>query len=164
MSETQYEVDQKRHSKQAFNGIIKGLFASIPFIGSSIVGALDGYWSSRFEETVEHLTTAVIRLAEEKIDKQYIESKEYLDLLTLALRIRMQSRSRQKAKFILGMLLESMQKNRDERFQTSDKESFVQLLDRLSEREKEKWIFYIDFQWENLLENPKMIFIKLMRA
>lgn len=135
MSETQYEVDQKSHSKQAFNGFFKGLLASIPFVGSPIVGAWDGYWGSRLEETVKYITTAVIKLGEEKIDKQYIESEEYLDLFTLALRTRMQSRSRQKAKFILGMLLESMQKNRSERFQTSDKEAFLFLLDRLTERE-----------------------------
>jgi hypothetical protein len=101
---------------QAFNGFFKGLVDSIPFVGSPIVGAWDGYWGSLFEETVEYLATAVIKLGEEKIDKQYIESEEYLDLFTLALRTRMQSRSQQKAKFILGMLLESMQKIRDERF------------------------------------------------
>lgn len=135
MPETQHELDQKNHVKQACNGLFKGLIASIPFIGSPITGAWDGYWGSRLEETVELLTAAVDKLGEEKIDTQYVTSEEYLDLFTLALRTRMQSRSKQKAKFILGMLIESMQKNRDERFQISEKESFLFLLDRLTERE-----------------------------
>jgi len=139
MAEVQYEVDQKRHLKQAgigvVVGVIKGLIASIPVIGSSITAAWEGYQGSRLQEAIDYLTAAVTKLGEDKIDKQFIESEEYVDLFNLALRTRMQSRCKEKAKFILGMLIESMQKNRAERFQTSEKESFLFILDRLTEKE-----------------------------
>lgn len=129
------EIDHKIHLKQAAIGACKGLLSSIPYVGSPIVGTWDSYWNSRFQETVKKLSTAVEQLGEEKIDKQYIESEEYLDLFHAALRCRLQSRSQTKAKFILGMLVESMQKDRNARFQTSDKESFLFILDRLTEKE-----------------------------
>jgi len=135
MSEIECKIDQKTHRKQAGIGAFKGLLSSIPFVGSPIVGAWDSYWNSRFQETVEQLSVAVEKLGEEKLDKQYVESEEYVDLFHAALRSRLQSRSQAKAKFILGMLVESMQKDRDARFQTSDKELFLFILDRLTEKE-----------------------------
>ncbi len=135
MSEIECEIDQKMHFKQAGRGAFKGFLSSVPFVGSSIIGAWDSYWNSRFQETVEQLSKAVEKIGEEKIDKQYVESEEFIDLFHAAILSRLQSRSQKKAKFILGMLVESMQKDRDARFQTSDKESFLFILGRLTERE-----------------------------
>lgn len=135
MNEDVRKVDHAKHLKQAAIGGFKGLIASIPYIGSPAMEAWDGYWNSRLQDTVDQLSAAIIRIDEEKIDKEYIESEECADLFYIAFRIRMQSRSEKKAKFILGMLLESVQKNRDIRFQTSQKESFLFILDQLTEEE-----------------------------
>lgn len=58
------------------------------------------------------------------------------------MRVRLQNRSVQKAKFIHGLLLESIRKDRDQNFSTALKESFLSVLDQLTD---EEMVFLYDF-------------------
>lgn len=92
--ENVYEINHGKHLKQVAIGGFKGLIASIPFIGSPAVGAWDSYWNSRFQDTIDQLSTAITRIGEEQIDKEYIVSEECADLFYKAFRTRTQSRSK----------------------------------------------------------------------
>lgn len=128
-----------KHIKNAGIGVIKGFvseqISSIPYIGMALVGAWDGYWNSRLQDTVEQLSIKIDKLGEEKVDVGFLKSEEFTDLFHKGVRVRLQSRSKQKAQFIYGLLIESIRKDRDLRFTTSLKESFLFILDHLSDEE-----------------------------
>lgn len=135
------ELDNRKHVDRALVGALKGL-ASIPIIGTVIIGAWDGYWDSRMEDTVNRLSQAIKEMDESKVDKDFLASEEGLDLFRKALHIRMLSRSQLKAKFILGLLRESLHKDRDKRFNTSLKEVFLSIIGQLTD---EDMIFLQEF-------------------
>lgn len=139
---TPLTAQQVKDIKQAAIGAIKGLISSIPLVGGPIIGAWDGFGSSRLDDTIKQLSTRIEKLGEEKIDMTFVKSEEFIDLLHKGLRIRLQHRSKQKAKFIYGMLIESISQDRDLRFSTALKESFLSILDQLSD---EEMIFLHDF-------------------
>jgi len=122
-------------------GAFKSLFSLIPPF-SIVLGAWDGYQSARFKEFVEQLSEKIALLEQDKIDFPYIESEEFYDLIQKCFKIRLQHRSKLKAKFILNLITESLHKERDLRFDTSIKESFLSLLDEMSDLEL---IFLSDF-------------------
>lgn len=138
----QLTEQQVKGSKQAAIGAIKGLISSIPFVGGPIIGAWDGYASSRLDDTIKQLSIRIEKLGEEKIDMAFVKSEEFVDLFHRGLRIRLQHCSKQKAKFIYGMLIESIGQDRDLRFSTALKESFLSILDQLSD---EEMIFLHDY-------------------
>ncbi len=129
------EPNQTKHLKKAATGGIKGLISSIPFIGSTITGAWDGYWASRAQDTIDQLSQAIIRIGEEKIDKEFISTEEFLDLFQKSLHSIMHSRSKKKAKFIIGLLTETLRKDRTTDFSIALKETFLFLLDQLTDEE-----------------------------
>lgn len=135
------ESGNYKHVEAAVIGASKAILSSIPILGVCF-GALDGYCGSRLEDTVEKLTRAIAAIDESKIDKEYIASEEFLDLIYKSLRIRAFSRSQEKVKFIIGLIVDSLQKDRDLRFSTSLKEFFLSILDQLTESEL---IFLFDF-------------------
>lgn len=122
-------------------GALKSLFSLIPPF-AIVLGAWDGYKSARLVEFVEELSNKISRIDEDKIDAAYIESEEFYDLFQKCLRVRLQHRSKLKAKFILGLITESVSKDRNQRFNTSIKESFLTLLDEMSDVEQ---VFLSDF-------------------
>lgn len=136
------KTDQMKHLKKAATGGFKGMISSIPLIGSILTGAWDGYWASRAQDIIAQLSEAIICIGEEKIDRDFVCSEEFIDLFQKALRAVMQSRSKKKAKFIIGLLTESLKKDRAAEFSTSLKESFLFLLDQLTEEEMD---FLYDF-------------------
>ncbi len=128
-------MNQSKHIIKGIIGGAKGLISQIPCIGAPLVGAWEGYWHSRSEDLIKQLCSAIDKLDKEKIDLNYVPSEEFVDLFRKASKIRIESRSVQKAKFILGMLIESMQKDRDTRFSCDLKETFLFILDQLTENE-----------------------------
>jgi len=135
-------MDQDKHIIQAVTGLLKGIFAQIPFIGTPIVEAWNSYWNSRLQDIISNMNVKINELGKEKIDLPYAESDEFIDLLHKCLKTRVQTRSKEKAKFILGMLIESLQINRDARFPVDLKENFLFLVDQLTDNEM---IFLYDF-------------------
>lgn len=120
----------------ATQGAFKSLFSLIPPF-SIALGAWEGYQDARLTELINELTDRVSRIENDNIDFEYIESEECYDLIQKGLKIRLQHRSKLKAKFICNMIVESVSKNRDPRFSTSLKESFLALLDEMSDLEQE---------------------------
>lgn len=117
-------------------GALKGLFSTIhPVIGPLLIGAWDGYQSSRLEEMIQQMSNAIAKLGEEKIDLPYILGEEFYDLFHKAARVRLLSRSIKKVKLIDGLLIESFEKDRNLRFSTALKESFLLVLDQLTDEE-----------------------------
>jgi len=156
MKEKSRPIDSK-HIKEAIKGSFKGGLSSVlafifPVIGNTIIGAWDGYWNSRKQEAIDQIASAIIKLGEDKIDKEYVLTEEFMDLFNQSLRIRIQSRSHQKAQFILGMLVETMQKDRNIKFSTSIKETFLSILDQLTE---EEMIFLSCFSKGDYIEKSK---------
>lgn len=132
---------EKTTSKIAFIGIIKSLLAPIPIVGPCI-SVIDEYNNARLEELVEQLTLRIGIIEENKIDKTYVESEEFYDLLRRAIQIRLQSRSKIKAEFIYKMITESITIDRDQQFTTALKETFLVFIEKLSE---EAIIFLYEF-------------------
>ena len=151
MPQTTKSLDTK-HIKAAGFGTLKGLISSIPYVGPALIGAWDGYWNSRLEDTIEQLSIKIEELGEEKVDIGYIQSEEFIDLFQKGLRVRLQSRSTQKSKFILGLLTESLKRARDPRFSTALKESFLSVLEQLTD---EEMIFLFDFSQGRFREKSK---------
>ncbi len=109
--------------------------STIPVIGTLLTSTWTAYNNSRFQDMVDNLSKQLLQLGEEKLDKEYISSEEFIDLFNLALKTRIQHRSTQKAKFIYGLIIESVSKARSFAFSTSLKESFLHCLDQLSDEE-----------------------------
>jgi len=61
------------------------------------------------------------------LDKSFTfnESEEFYDLIQKCFKIRMQNRSKLKAKFILNLITDSLYKEQDYRFNTDMKETFL---------------------------------------
>lgn len=136
------EISNNKHIKQIGVGGLKGLISGISVIGSIIAGAYDSYQNSRQEDIVQQLSQRIEKLGQDKIDIEYIKSEEFIDLIQKAIKVWLQSRSKQKAKFILGLLTESLRKDRDQHFSTALKESFLSVLDQLTDDEM---LFLYDF-------------------
>lgn len=139
--------------KNAVIGATKGLFSSIPIIGSIIIGAYDGCLSSRHADFIEQLSNRINSLQNEKIDMEYLKSEDFQDLLMKGYNLRMEHRSKLKAKFIYGTLIESLCKDRDHRFSTSLKESFLAILDQLTDEELEFLSEFVEGQYREKSEN-----------
>lgn len=109
--------------------------SSIPLIGTLLTSAWTAYNNSRLQDVIDNISKQLLQLGEEKLDKEYITSEEFIDLFNLALKIRIQHRSTQKAKFIYGLIVETSSKARSFAFSASLKESFLHCLNQLSDEE-----------------------------
>ncbi len=116
-------------------GSIKGLLSELPYIGPPVIGAWDGFHASRLDEFVNELSEQLKNLADKKVDQDYIHSEEFYDLFYQALRMISLHRSKIKARFILGLVLDSITNDRDREISTSLKEQFLSILNQLSDEE-----------------------------
>ena len=122
-------------------GAFKTLFSSIPFV-NIVLGAWEGYQDARFAEFMEGLSERLALIEQNIFDVKYIESEEFYDLIQKCFQIRLQHRSKWKAKFLVNLIIESVHKERDLNFDTGIKETFLSLLDGMSDLEQ---IFLSDF-------------------
>ncbi len=129
------KLTSKSRFMAAGAGSIKGLLSELPYIGPAVIGAWDGYHASRQDEFVNELSEQLKNLDDKKVDQDYIHSEEFYDLFYKALRIRCLHRSKIKARFILGLVLNSVTNDRDREISTSLKEQFLSILDPLSDEE-----------------------------
>lgn len=132
---TQASIDHIKMSLAIAGGSFKGMVSNILFIGPILAGAWEGYCNYKLEDTIQELSKRLEKLGEEKIDKDFLVSEEFVDLFQKAVRIRLQHRSELKAKFIYGLLGESLELNHDPRFTTNIKELFLTILEQLSDEE-----------------------------
>lgn len=130
-------IGQKNQNKLEgiAEGAFKGLVSLLPPVFGIALGAWDGYSNARWVEFIEELTYKVSRIEEKKIDFEYIKSEEFYDLFQKSCKVRLQHRSKLKAKFILDMITESISKDCDLRFNTNLKERFLVLIDDMSDVE-----------------------------
>ncbi len=124
---------EKYKVQEQVAGAFKGLIASVPCIGSPLIGAWEGYHSARMKDAINSLSERVEKLGAEKIDYGYIESEEFVDLFFKILRAIQQSRSRKKAKLFESFLIESMGQDRNLQYSIELKEIFVATLSGLSD-------------------------------
>lgn len=111
------------------NGSLKGLISSIPVVGDMLLSGMDAYWNLRSEVFIKKLSDAIKNLSETKIDKAFIQSEEFFDLFHKAWRSYVQTRSREKARIILGLVEETVRVDRAAAFSVSRKELFLWILD-----------------------------------
>ena len=128
-------INNKSHLMEAGAGSIKSLLSTLSWIGPAAIGAWDGYRGSRLNEFINELSERLNKLDEMKVDKDYIQSEEFYDLFHKALRTIASHRSKIKARFILGLIIESVRNDKDRDFTISQKESFITILDQLSDEE-----------------------------
>jgi hypothetical protein len=133
----QAKLDRVQAAKAVVKGGLKGLLSSIPVIGDVVLGGWDGYLGARSDAFVVQLSQAIQRLDESKIDKEFIQGEEFFDLFQKAWRSYLQTRSKEKARLILGIIVETLQMDRAARFSVSIKESFLFLLDQMTDGEVE---------------------------
>lgn len=108
-------------------GAIKNILSSTPIFGM-ILSVYETNQNRRQKEFITELDQRVSKLEKDQVDYLYLKSEECYDLFNKAHRIRLQHRSKLKAKIICNMLVESVSKNRDPRFDTNIKEIFLSLL------------------------------------
>lgn len=116
-------------------GGIKGLISELPYIGGVVTGMWDSYHETRLQNFINELHEKLKNVDEKKIDRDYIQSEEFCDLFRRALQSRVLHRSKMKARFILGHVVESIRNDRDKEISTSLKESFLNILDQLTDEE-----------------------------
>lgn len=124
------------HVMEAIKGGLKALLSELPYIGP-VIGAWEGYHKSRLDDFIAGLSEQFDKLDDKKVDKDYIKSEEFCDLIYKALRIICLHRSKIKARFIIGLVLGSMTNDRDKEVSISLKEQFLLVLDQLSDEEME---------------------------
>ena len=129
------KLTNKNHLISAGAGSIKGIISGLPYIGPAVIGAWDGYCASRQNEFINELSEQLNNLDNKKVDQDYIDSEEFYDFFHRALRTRCLHRSKIKARFILGLVLNSVTNDRDREVSTSLKEQFLSILDQLSDEE-----------------------------
>lgn len=96
-------------------GAIVGACLSHP-LGNIILTVMSGISSFRIEDFINQLCDRIKKLEESKIDFDYLKSDEYCDMLIRAMRVRVQNRSKIKAKIVYQILIESMTIERNTNF------------------------------------------------
>lgn len=84
----------------------------------------------------------VKRIDSQKLDKEYIQSEEFVDLLSQAMRARIRHRSQEKAKVLLQLINNCICIDRSNRYETDFKETFIWIIDQLTQSEMK---FLADF-------------------
>jgi hypothetical protein len=114
-------------------GLIDGGLSLIPFLGEAITSALDTHAFQLYEENskrfVEELRQLVEILAEEKLDKRFIESDEFVSLLTTILARNARTHEREKIRLYANVFVNSATYGKSG---VAYKEGFVRIIDELS--------------------------------
>lgn len=115
-------------------GAIVGVCLSHP-LGNIILTVMSEISSFRIEDFTNQLCDRIKNLEESKIDFDYLKSDEYHDMFIRAMRVRVQNRSKIKAKIVYQILIESMKIERNTNFSTDEKVRFLDILNKLIDRE-----------------------------
>jgi hypothetical protein len=114
-------------------GLVDGGLSLVPFLGEAITSALDSRAFQLYENNskafVNELRRLMESLDEEKMDKQFIESTEFVSLLTTILTRNARTHEREKVRFYARIFVNSATRGKS---QVSYKEGFVRMVDELS--------------------------------
>ena len=114
-------------------GLLDGGLSFIPFLGSAITSALDTRISQIYEqnskEFSEEVKFLVNQLDETKIDKQFLESEEFVSLLIETLARNARAHEREKTKLFATIFVNATILGKSK---VSYKEGFLQIIDALS--------------------------------
>ena len=90
-------------------GLVDGLISLVPFIGSAISSSLDTRAFQLFEENsrrfAEETREILEKIEEKKIDKNFLESKEFTSLLIEILGITLELMKKKKLNYLQNYLL-----------------------------------------------------------
>ena len=114
-------------------GLLDGGLSFIPFLGSAITSALDTRTSQIYErnskEFSEEVKSLIGKLDETKIDKQFLESEEFVSLLIETLARNARAHEREKTKLFATIFVNATILGKSK---VSYKEGFLQIIDALS--------------------------------
>lgn len=116
-------------------GVFTQMIGNVPVVGGAILGMIDGIQQYRAAQFLEDLRQQVMRLGEDKLDRGYIESEEFSDLLCQAIEARARHRSKMKAKMLVSLVTESMTHDRHRTTLQDSREIFISILDSLTDSE-----------------------------
>lgn len=115
---------------------VRGAALLIPIVGpqlSEAIGILEGQWvSRRLERFMAEANSRFSALDEQKIDRSYVESEEYLDVVVGAVQAAKRSAQDEKRRWIAAVLTGAAAKDRPDDF---DAQSLLDTLAGLSVHE-----------------------------
>jgi hypothetical protein len=139
-------------------GLIDGGLSFIPFLGSAITSALDTRTSQIYEknsrEFSEEVKSLVNQLDEEKIDKQFLESEEFVSLLIETLARNARTHEREKTKLFATIFVNATILGKSK---VLYKEGFLQIIDALSATHIHIFAFICQKSLEMTDTNPDFI-------
>jgi hypothetical protein len=114
-------------------GLVDGGLSLVPFLGTAITSALDTRALKLFEENskrfAEEVRQIVSELDDAKLDKSFIESDEFVSLLTEILARNARTYEQEKVKLFAKLFVNSVTVGKS---RTPYKEGFVRVIDELS--------------------------------
>ena len=147
---------QKATEVYARKTILRAIISAIPYIGSSIDVILSTeaqkIIQKRLNFLLEQLKIDILDLKETNIDRKYLQSEEFFDLLIKTLELTAKTRHREKIKIYSKILRNSLIENIRER---NDPEDYLSALSELSPIEIEmlKAIYNYKIQDEAPIES-----------
>lgn len=121
--------------KYADNAWLKMGVSNIPYIGPLVDELLSvqagKITKERVMALIEGLSAEIKRLEESKLDKDYVNTEEFFDLLTHAIRIAIRNRGKQKLSILIALLKSSL----TYKVKTVPPETFLYAIEELSERD-----------------------------
>lgn len=117
------------------DSVIRGFAGAIPFIGTGIGEALTYNLKKkreeRLKEAFDNMSKMLIKLGEEKIDKEYVESEEFQHLLVTSLELVMKTIDSEKRKSFSKLLVNSISIDKTDE-ERRHAEWFAETLGRMS--------------------------------
>ena len=148
-------VNAALSSSPIVKGLIDGGLSLIPFLGQAITSALDTRAFQLFEENsrqfAEEVRRLLSRLNETKLDKQFMESNEFVSLLIEILARNARTYEQEKISLYARVFVNAATYDKSE---VPYKEGFIRIIDELSV-EHIRVLAFIYEQSENFTEDDK---------
>ena len=127
------QVNAALSKSPIIKGLIDGGLSLIPFFGQAITSVLDARAFQLFEKNTKHFVKELKQLVEyiddEKLDKEFIESDEFISLLTEVLSRNARTYEDEKVRFFARVFINSAIHGMSK---VPYKEGFVRIIDELS--------------------------------
>lgn len=133
MQEENFSTRARRASKEVLISSIKSAFGMVPVVGPALDQIFFEYGSrikaARLERFIEHLSSKVHRIDEEKLDQVYLQSEDFYDITQSILDKALKNKSSIKHQMLAQILLDSINQTAD----TDDSltEVFINYVDNL---------------------------------
>jgi len=126
------------------NTAMRAMVASVPFIGGGldVIFTVDGQraFKKRVQTLIEDMKTRIEQHDEEAINKEYLESEEFIDLVIKAFDSATRTRDEEKIRWYARVLTESTVRNKQEKYLP---EEYLNVLASLTPKQVEvAWAMY----------------------